>query len=189
MINPSSPPTSPASFFDTASRKYELSLSDAQKLIKDHQYAAPIQTVALAKAFGINVFYVEAQADDFSGMIRKEDDGRFHIYVNKSHARNRRRFTTAHEIAHFILHRDVMGDGVFDDALYRSGLTNLQETEANQMAADILMPWHLLSNDVTNFEGDDIVADLAKKYEVSAQSMSIRLDGLNRSSSFSRHYE
>lgn len=59
------------------------------------------------------------------------------IYVNKGHHVNRRRFTTAHEIAHFILHQDFIGDGIADDGLYRSKLSNAMEAQANKLAADI----------------------------------------------------
>ena len=53
----------------------------------------------------------------------------------------RLRFTLAHEIAHYVLHRDLMGGvGLIDDALYRSKLGAWYERQANRMAADILMP-------------------------------------------------
>ena len=45
------------------------------------------------------------------------------IFVNKGDRyKTRQRFTIAHKIAHFILHREAIGDGIVDDALYRSGL-------------------------------------------------------------------
>lgn len=50
-----------------------------------------------------------------------------------------KRFTIAHEIAHLLLHRPILREGVTDDVLYRSPhLGGTQETEANKMAADIL---------------------------------------------------
>src|SRR3546814_2493487 len=82
-------------------------------------------------------------------MIRKDaergGESGFAIYVNGSHPRVRRRFSIAHEIAHFALHRNLIGDGVTDDAMYRSNLSSAVEVQANRMAADILMPWHLIS--------------------------------------------
>src|SRR3546814_9683341 len=81
-------------------------------------------------------------------MIRKDaergGESGFAIYVNGSHPRVRRRFSIAHEIAHFALHRNLIGDGVTDDAMYRSNLSSAVEVQANRMAADILMPWHLI---------------------------------------------
>src|SRR3546814_9375366 len=74
-------------------------------------------------------------------MIRKDaergGESGFAIYVNGSHPRVRRRFSIAHEIAHFALHRNLIGDGVTDDAMYRSNLSSAVEVQANRMAADI----------------------------------------------------
>src|SRR3546814_8751462 len=84
-------------------------------------------------------------------MIRKDaergGESGFAIYVNGSHPRVRRRFSIAHEIAHFALHRNLIGDGVTDDAMYRSNLSSAVEVQANRMAADILMPWHLIRSE------------------------------------------
>src|SRR3546814_15171584 len=81
-------------------------------------------------------------------MIRKDaergGESGFAIYVNGSHPRVRRRFSIAHEIAHFALHRNLIGDGVTDDAMYSSNLSSAVEVQANRLAADILMPWHLI---------------------------------------------
>src|SRR3546814_4029407 len=64
-------------------------------------------------------------------MIRKDaergGESGFAIYVNGSHPRVRRRFSIAHEIAHFALHRNLIGDGVTDDAMYRSNLSRSEE--------------------------------------------------------------
>lgn len=141
-------------------------------VIKAHQKAAPVQTVPIANALGLDVYRVPSFSDDLSGMIRKEDDDKFVIYVNGNHPTVRRRFTIAHEIAHYVLHKDRIGSGLTDDAMYRSGLTSQEETEANRLAADILMPWHLLAEDEV---GSLSVAELARKYQVSKVAMGIRL--------------
>ena len=60
----------------------------------------------------------------------------FTIYINSDQHPNRQRFTLAHEIAHYILHRDLIEDGLIDDTMYRSSLSNFYETQANRMAAD-----------------------------------------------------
>jgi hypothetical protein len=62
----------------------------------------------------------------------------FSIDVNGRHSDARRRFTLAQEIAHFLLHRDLMRDGIVDNAMYRSGLPDPIETEANRLAAELL---------------------------------------------------
>tara|TARA_R110000782_G_scaffold13730_22_gene40365 strand:- start:5887 stop:6390 length:504 start_codon:yes stop_codon:yes gene_type:complete len=151
----------------------EMTLNDNLDIIKEHQATTPVHVIPLASKFGIDVFKVPVDNDNFSGMIRKNDDGKYDIYVNASHSPSRRRFTIAHELAHYILHRVQIGDGITDDALYRSGLSNYIESEANQLAADILMPRHLLQKYMD--EGINSVPELAKIFEVSPSAMSIRL--------------
>jgi Zn-dependent peptidase ImmA (M78 family) len=110
-------------------------------------------------------------------MIKKDADrggsSGYAIYVNDRHAATRRRFSIAHEIAHFALHRSLIGDGITDDALYRSKLSGPIETQANRMAADILMPWHLIR--AATDSGLSSVEDLARHFEVSKSTMSIQL--------------
>lgn len=144
--------------------------------IFSYQKAAPVETIEIANALGLNVYYVDWQ-DDMSGMIKADDalggSSGYAIFVNQNHHPNRRRFTIAHEIAHFVRHKELIGNGIFDDALYRSGLPSKIEVEANKMAADILMPWHLIRREQAN--GLSSVEDLARKFKVSKSAMSIRL--------------
>ena len=154
-----------------------LTYADNMEIVRQHQEAAPVQTVPLARAMGINVFHVPDWPNDLSGKIVRSDDqggaSGFAIYVNQSHHPNRRRFTTAHEIAHYILHRQAIGDGITDDGLYRSKLSNSMEAQANRLAADILMPWHLLNPFID--AGNVSISSLAEIFRVSESAMSIRL--------------
>jgi hypothetical protein len=151
--------------------------SDARQTITKFQSAAPVQVIPIASELGLNCYTVDTWSDDISGMIVRDairgGSSGFAIYVNGKHAPVRRRFTIAHEIAHFVLHRSLIGDGVQDDALYRSKLSSRIEAEANSYAADILMPWKLLNREISR--GKDSVEDLAKTFDVSRSSMSIRL--------------
>lgn len=151
------------------------SLNEALQIIRRHQANPPVQTVSIAKELGIAVYRVPGWSGDLSGMIKKNPGapGGYDIYVNGDHPLNRRRFTIAHEIAHAVLHPQLIGDGITDDALLRSGLSNSVEAQANKMAADILMPWHLLSPLIK--KGKTSVTELAQTFQVSEQAMSIRL--------------
>ncbi|MBL8175276.1 MAG: ImmA/IrrE family metallo-endopeptidase [Bryobacterales bacterium] len=97
----------------------------------------------------------------------------YSIVVNRKDPFARKRFTVAHEIAHFILHRERIGNSLTDDALYRSGLTTREEAQANRLAAEILMPGHLLRG---GLGGDPHV--LAERFQVSEAAMNIRLESL-----------
>jgi len=125
-----------------------LSFNECLNIVRKHQENVPVDTIPLAHELGLNVYKVGDWGDDISGKIQKDEEhgGRsgYAIFVNGNHSVQRRRFTIAHEIAHFILHTPLIGDGIFDDALYRSNQSHFIETEANQMAADILMPLPLI---------------------------------------------
>lgn len=99
----------------------------------------------------------------------------FVIFINSSDALTRQKFTLAHELAHYILHRDLIRDGIVDDTMYRSELSNVYEVQANQLAADILMPIRLVKKWRTIVPD---IKELAKKFEVSEQAMKIRLSHL-----------
>lgn len=150
---------------------------EADRIISAHQKSAPVQTIDIAEALGIKVYKVGNWPENLSAMIRKDAERGGHsgyaIYVNGKHPRVRRRFSIAHEIAHFALHRSLIGDGITDDAMYRSNMSNAVEAQANRMAADILMPWHLIRQATES--GLDTVEALAKHFDVSKSTMSIQL--------------
>lgn len=145
----------------------------AQQVIRRHQAKPPVDVTAIARELGLEVYAEDGLSDDVSGLLTKDDKGYF-IVVNRGHHLNRRRFTIAHEIAHFLLHRDEIGDGVEDSTLYRSHLSGRQETQANRLAAEILMPWRLISHLVRQ-NPHSSVEFLAQELKVSKSAMAIRL--------------
>jgi sirohydrochlorin ferrochelatase len=156
-------------------------LPEQSEVIKRHQARAPVRVVELAVDLGLSVYAVPNWDDNISGMIKRDAErgGRtgFAIYVNGKHARVRRRFTIAHEIAHFILHQGLIGDGIVEDALLRAtGLTNSIERQANTMAANILMPWHLIEPEIATGRS---IESLAAMLEVSRDAISYRVLGLS----------
>lgn len=103
---------------------------------------APIDLLSMARALGISVnMNAEMEDPDVSGIIRRCSDGRYAIQVNGQDNDKRKKFTLAHEIAHYLLHRDLIDKAaVVDDGMYRSGLPSNVETQANRLAAELLMP-------------------------------------------------
>lgn len=148
-------------------------VDDCINIVRKHQQQpGAVDVVAIAEELGIRCFKTEGWEDFVSGMIRKEEEG-YAIYVNANHTVKRRRYTAAHELAHYILHRREIGDSITDDALYRSGLSNATESEANYLAADILMP-----EDQVNEMWLDPMSSLdkmAKHFNISKQAMAVRL--------------
>ena len=156
-------------------RQYDI--ASAMRRIREFQIEPPIHVEKLAESFGLRVWTFDFP-NDISGSIRKDVTNGgpvgYSILVNASHPLTRKRFTVGHEIGHYLLHRDKIGDGLEDDALYRSGLSTLEEVQANRMAAEILMPYALIDEAIKG--GKKTIAELAQLFVVSKEAMSIRLE-------------
>ncbi len=148
----------------------------ASDWIRPYQISAPVDVKQMAKDLGLNIYESTNMGTGMSGKLypdRRSPAG-FSIGVNSGDSYTRKRFSIAHEIAHYLLHRSLIQDGILDDTFYRSEhLSSTEETEANRFAADILMPYSLIQ--VLAQRGITNVADLANKFGVSTQAMSIRL--------------
>lgn len=155
---------------------YELISQSIQKI--------PVDLEVLFEKAGI-AFKREILPADIYGCLRRVDGDKFEITVNTSNSSNRQRFTAAHELGHFVLHRHLLGNGVSDNTAYRSvagsecynsSITARHETEANMFAASVLMPTpivrQLWESGVTG------VSELASRFEVSTAAMEIRLRSL-----------
>lgn len=145
---------------------------DQKEILIGMQTAVPVHVVPIAEKFGLKVFKNRNFPDNLSGLIKKVKDGSHEIHVNGNHPITRQRFTMAHELAHYLLHEDEIGNGITDDFLYRSTLTSRIEREANEMAAQILMPEHLLKQEPYK---NMTISEQADKFWVSSVSMDIRL--------------
>lgn len=77
-----------------------------------------------------------------SGAILRKIDGRYAIYVNARKSRLEEYFIAAHELAHFLLHKEKLdADGrITDRVLFNSGLPHEDELDANRLALWILFP-------------------------------------------------
>lgn len=139
---------------------------------------APIDPVLVANRLGIRVIPATFKEDWISGGIHKEGNVTS-IYVSNSEHFNRQRFTIAHEIGHFNMHLDEIGDkGILEAVdMYRSPYSSDpdKEVEANEFAASILMPEDLLRKYWVQCRSVEFVADL---FNVSRQAMQIRLSSL-----------
>ena len=156
-----------------------MTVNEKLDVVQQHvSEGLPVDTVPLAKKLGLSVYRANGWPDHISGKIVKDDDhggeSGYAIYVNGSHSEGRRRFTIAHEIAHYVLHQDLIGDGIYDNALYRSNMNRGIEIQANQLAAEILMPQDAVIAAIGDSKIPDINS-LAKAFNVSDTAMSIRV--------------
>lgn len=106
----------------------------------------PVPVGEIASRLGLDVFSITLDSN-ISGLIRKTGNSTFEIQVNNTDAPVRQRFTVCHEIAHYLLHRvHIDAAGIEDNILYRSKLSNSQESEANKFAAALLLPWKTVND-------------------------------------------
>jgi hypothetical protein len=155
--------------------------ADAE-IIKRHLAEYPVKVGELANALGIEVVR-SPLAPRVSGLIEPSETSRsgFRIRVNKYEVPERQRFTVAHEIAHYLLHRDHIGCGVIDNVLYRSNLTSRKERDANRLAAEIVMPSNWVMKELERRGGREVpgvAEELAALFKVSPPAMRVRL-GIN----------
>lgn len=139
----------------------------------------PVKVGELAQTLGIDVFR-SPLPPSISGMIRPGQPGAaaYEIRVNKYEVPERQRFTLAHEIAHFLLHKADIRSGVIDSVMYRSALTSRKEAEANRLAADIVMPMAAVRKELSTLGGvatEDVARELAVRFKVSLPAMRVRL--------------
>jgi hypothetical protein len=150
---------------------------NAYDVIGKYQQRAPVDVPGIARDLGINVWESLNLGPNISGKLFQDPHAGgstgYSIVVNAADAYTRKRFTVAHEIAHFILHLPQVGSGVQDDTFYRSPLGDSQERQANSLAAEILMPENLIRQLLS--EGVSSVTGMAKRLAVSPQAMTIRL--------------
>lgn len=157
--------------------------SNIYQLIEAARKSVPVDLNSLAEKLGIEVKKV-AMEDRISGHLTICADGeKPKIEINASHGKTRRRFTCAHEIGHWVLHRALIGDGVTDNKAYRATpdlvnntrITQFEETEANKFAAYLLMPEdairHMVEQNMTRDE-------IAEKLLVSRSALNIKMDSM-----------
>ncbi|MEQ8396551.1 ImmA/IrrE family metallo-endopeptidase [Thalassobaculum sp.] len=151
----------------------------ALEVIRSHQMAAPVDVHAIARNLGLRIRSLDL-GENVGGRIKRAWSGGYEVHVNERDHPRRQRFTIAHEIAHFVMHRDLIGDGITEDALFRGPWGDPHvETQANRLAADILMPYFLIQ--IYWLRAERSVDQLARRFDVSKQAMEIRLEGFRRS--------
>lgn len=111
----------------------------------DGKIKFPVDPKRIAQSLGIEVHETWLDADT-AGFIIRERGQSTQIFLNQADAPARRRFTLAHELGHFVQHRDDDEIGFVDrrDEVSSSG-TDPAEIWANRFAAELLMPGALLS--------------------------------------------
>jgi Zn-dependent peptidase ImmA (M78 family) len=159
--------------------------TEAQRLVaKLGLQAPPVDVESIAKALSVRVEGADLDPDVSGVLVRAK--GLAIIGVNADNAPNRRRFTIAHELGHFVLHRGgtYIDKGIFArfrDSESGSG-TSREEREANAFAAALLMPADWVQTEFSSrpfdLADDCALQELSSLFGVSSQAMLYRLNNL-----------
>jgi Zn-dependent peptidase ImmA (M78 family) len=148
---------------------------------------APVPVEQIAVANGIQIIRSAAEWSESGFLLR--DNGRVIIGINARNSPSRQRFTIAHELGHWLMHDGkplIVDQSVMinkrDDV--SSQATDLQEVQANQFAADLLMPKEYVMDELRQQMSSDIgsreelITLLARRFDVSNDAMNWRLINL-----------
>ena len=146
----------------------------------------PIKIEDIARLRGLEVIAYPL-GEDVSGLLAIKN-GKGTIGYRQDEPKVRRRFTIAHELGHYELHRDKSDLFVDKQFIYRgrnsshTPVSQVMEQEANAFASAILMPTEYMRSEVGKIEMDlgseEAIKTLAKIFEVSSTAMSLRISGL-----------
>lgn len=152
--------------------RWDHAWEEANRLSEPYS-SPPIPVSEIAESVGVNVVFTHFRDldDVMSGFCDFEAR---RLYVNAKDPLNRQRFTIAHELGHWVLHREYYlrhPDKYpvlprFD----RTDNSNPFEKEANTFAANLLVPKHLLAA-----VKDAPVSVLADIFLVSREMMEFRI--------------
>lgn len=155
----------------------------ANRLVVKYEGVPPIAVEDIAVREGAQIDYQDLD-DDVSGLLVRRDDQAI-IVVNVRHHPNRQRFTIAHELGHYVLHKD--SPAVFVDNFlvhFREDRSTRRrydprEQEANVFAANLLLPERFLRAELKgspiDVSDEDAMHELARRFNVSPQALTIRL--------------
>lgn len=136
----------------------------------------PVNPIRIAKSLGIKVFNASLD-EEVSGALKKKEGADPSILLNVKDSRNRKRFTCAHEIGHFIRRSEEPEKYEYVDYRDPRSSTGTIEEErfANSFAANLLMP----KAAVEAFHADGMPDfRMALQFGVSREAMRNRLDNL-----------
>jgi Zn-dependent peptidase ImmA (M78 family) len=150
---------------------------DAQKLLNATWFGGiPVDPVAIARKTGLRVLDVPLDTDTMGALVKRPGEEPT-ILISQSDHENRKRFTCAHELGHFVRRSEETEQYYSVDL--RSSLSSSgrdpEEIYANEFAASLLMP----PDDVRIFVQAGLSdLEIAVRFKVSRETVQNRLTNL-----------
>ena len=92
-----------------------LRIDPTAEIISRYTQDAPVDVDAIARDLGLDIS-IDVMDPEIAGKIVRDQSGKspagYSVFINGRDPLRRQRFTLAHEIAHYVLHRDLIGDGL-----------------------------------------------------------------------------
>ena len=153
---------------------------------KDFDYSQVLHKIVQREGIQLR----EADLEEISGVLYKDNQGDWVILVNREDSQKRKLFTIAHELGHYFLHKndqDEFIDGQFVNSCFgRSESTKYQqqELEANEFAGNLVMPKAQIQDELglpkqAGELSENVILKMASKFRVSPHAMLTRLKNLN----------
>lgn len=150
------------------------------RLFLDHPCKIPLEDIA----WSLKLLVKDADLDGCDGrLIRKDDSGIISINRNIKEP-GRRRWTIAHEIGHFLLHKHKNPIDIYcdDHFVLNYGTISDEETEANCFAAELLLPTELIQGRLTVPPSLELATSISKDFQVTLTAAAMRIIDLSNDS-------
>ena len=145
-------------------------------LLANDMYSIPVDVIRIANFNDIKVYEAKLEKN-ISGAIRLDkENNKYEILVNSEDSEVRKRFTIAHELGHYFLHKEILeSEGTHVDFLYRLEKNDEvldMEREADYFGGALLMNKIFMMKLRDSYS----IKELADMFNVSASAMTVRMD-------------
>lgn len=158
---------------------YKAAEKKARQVLEENSIIQPpIIPSDIANNYGLMLLYADF-SDQYSDVAGFLDIDKKTIFVNNNDAPNRQTFTIAHELGHWLLHREIIKKdsskySVFLRRPLDSKENDFMEKEANCFAANLLVPKEFL----LKYKDIADTTTLAKIFIVSQEVIGFRMKRL-----------
>lgn len=144
----------------------------------------PLAVEKLAKKLGATIKFSSSLPSNVAGHVIVDPDNpkQCTITLSNNLPENRRRFTVAHELGHYLKHNNWKAEEFTHDGVvgvsqfYRGVEEGGEEREANEFAAQLLMPAQMV---LEAHRAQISLGEMAERFGVSKLAMKIRIEQLN----------
>lgn len=138
--------------------------------------SAPVDVERLISDFGLELDLEARLPANITSELIRIGDGLYRVSINVDQPALRKRFSMAHALGHYLLHKHDLGIGVSDTMAYRAPrtgplanprITEQHEADANRFAANLLMPDALVQSFYVKTGGN--IAEMSRVFQTSKE--------------------